>query len=246
MLPEELINLTPRLLAAIVVGYLLGSIPFAYLVARLKGVDIFATGSRRAGTANVFWHVGRYRGMLVFAGDVIKGSAAVVVAWMLGVPELMGVLAGSAAIAGHWKSIFTGFKGGDGMVVLVGVTVAYLSWFMLVGIAAGMVAVILFRRSPFRSSLGIIWSYASLLAFNTLYGADWAVMLSLTALALVVITHNILTHADHRPDTVLAIIDDDLLMDATPDILNEVARLNEDQILNQIIPPDEKSGDAVC
>lgn len=71
-------------------------------------------------------------------------------------------------------------------------------------------------------------------------------MLSLTALALVVITHNILTHADHRPDTVLAIIDDDLLMDATPDILNEVARLNEDQILNQIIPPEEKSGDAVC
>ena len=241
MLPEELINLMPRLLAAIVVGYLLGSIPFAYLVARLKGVDIFATGSRRAGTANVFWHVGRYRGMLVFAGDVIKGSAAVVVAWMLGVPELMGVLAGSAAIAGHWKSIFTGFKGGDGMVVLVGVSLAYLGWFMLIGVGVGFASVLVFRRSVFRSSIGIFLGYGVMLTLNEVIDhRGLEVMLALTALAMVVITHNILTNADHRPEVVPATQIDEMLIEDTREILGEAARLSEDAIIRQVIDNDDE------
>ena len=244
MLFDDLIVLLPRVLAAALVGYLLGSIPFAYLVARLKGVDIFATGSRRAGTANVFWHVGRYRGMMVFACDVLKGAAAVYVAWMLGSHELLGLVAGTAAIAGHWKSIFTGFKGGDGMVVLVGVSLAYLNWFILIGIAVGIVFVLLFRRSPFRSSIGIFLGYGVMLALNQIIshrGLD--VMLGLTALALVVITHNILTHADHRAEAEPSAIDPDLLLiEDTRDVLNEAAELSEDAILRQVIPQDDEEG----
>ena len=239
MVFDELIALAPRLLAAALVGYLLGSIPFAYLVARLKGVDIFATGSRRAGTANVFWHVGRYRGMLVFACDAVKGAVAVVVSGMLGAPELAGILAGMAAIAGHWKSLFTGFRGGDGMVVLVGVSLAYLSWFILVGIAVGMVSVLVFRRSPFRSSIGIFLGYAVMTALNTLYGVGWEIMFSLTALAMVVITHNVLTHADHRPETDAPARAADLLIEDRPEVLNEAAGLSEDAILREVIPPDD-------
>ncbi len=237
---DDLLPLIPRVLAAALVGYLLGSIPFAYLVARLKGVDIFATGSRRAGTANVFWHVGRRRGMLVFACDIIKGAVAVVVAWMLGVPELAAIVAGAAAIAGHWKSIFTGFRGGDGMVVLVGVCLAYLNWYVLVGIAAGIVTVLLFRRSAFRSSIGIFLGFGAMLALNTLRGHDWAVMFGLTALAMVVVTHNILTNSDHRPDKAAA-IDPDLLIEDRPEILGEAARLSEEAILLDVLPPDEES-----
>ena len=236
---DEIIPLIPRVLAAALVGYLLGSIPFAYLVARLKGIDIFATGSRRAGTANVFWHVGRRRGMLVFACDAVKGAVAVVVAWMLGAPELWGLVAGIAAIAGHWKSLFTGFKGGDGMVVLVGVSLAYLSWYIMVGIVVGFVAVLLFRRSVFRSSIGIFLGFGAMLALNTLRGEDWSVMLGVTALAMVVITHNILTHADHRPETHAA-ADDELLIEDRPEILGEAARLSEEAILREVIPPDDE------
>ena len=236
---DAIIPLIPRVLAAALVGYLLGSVPFAYLVARLKGIDIFATGSRRAGTANVFWHVGRRRGMLVFACDVIKGALAVVVAWMLGVPELWGLVAGTAAIAGHWKSLFTGFKGGDGMVVLVGVSLAYLSWYIMVGIVVGCVSVLLFRRSAFRSSIGILLGFAAMLALNTLHGENWAVMLGLTTLAMVVITHNVLTHADHRPETDAA-EDDELLIEDRPEILGEAARLSEEAILREVIPPDDE------
>lgn len=243
MLFDDLIVLLPRVLAAALVGYLLGSIPFAYLVARLKGVDIFATGSRRAGTANVFWHVGRYRGMMVFACDALKGAAAVYVAWMLGSHELLALVAGAAAIAGHWKSIFTGFKGGDGMVVLVGVSLSYLNWFILVGIAVGIIFVLLFRRSVFRSSIGIFLGYGVMLALNQVIshrGLD--VMLGLTALALVVIAHNILTHADHRPETEPSVIDPDLLIEDTRDVLSEAAGLSEDAILRQVIPQDDEEG----
>lgn len=244
MLIDEIVALAPRMLAAILVGYLLGSIPFAYFVARLKGVDIFATGSRRAGTANVFWHVGRYRGMLVFACDGVKGLIAVYVAWMLGAPEPAAVAAGLAAVAGHWKSVFTGFKGGDGMVVLVGVSLAYLNWYILVGIGVGIVSVLLFRRSPFRSSLGIALGFAAMLALNTLRGVDWAVMLSLTALAMVVVTHNVLTHADHRPETAQPSRKDEVLIEDAPAVLTEAAHLNEDAILNQVIAAEDGDGDA--
>ena len=158
---------------------------------------------------------------------------------MLGVPDLAAMVAGAAAIAGHWKSIFTGFKGGDGMVVLVGVSLAYLNWYILVGIAVGIVTVLLFRRSVFRSSIGIFLGFGAMLALNTLRGHDWAVMFGLTALAMVVITHNILTHADHRPEKV-ADIDPDILIEDRPEVLGEAARLSEEAILLDVLPPDEE------
>ena len=164
---------------------------------------------------------------------------AVVVAWMLGVPELWGMVAGIAAIAGHWKSLFTGFKGGDGMVVLVGVSLAYLSWYIMVGIGVGFVSVLLFRRSAFRSSIGIFLGFGAMLALNTLHGENWAVMLGLTALAMVVITHNVLTHADHRPETAPA-ADSEILIEDRPEILDEAAMLSEEAILREVIPPDDE------
>ena len=66
------------------------------------------------------------------------------------------------------------------------------------------------------------------------------VMLGLTALALVVIAHNILTHADHRPEKVQAAIDPDLLIADIPEVHTEAAELSEDAILRQVIPPDDE------
>ena len=126
------------------------------------------------------------------------------------------------------------------MVVLVGVCLAYLNWYVLVGIAVGIVTVLLFRRSAFRSSIGIFLGFGAMLAFNTLRGHDWAVMFGLTALAMVVVTHNILTNSDHRPDKAAA-IDPDLLIEDRPEILGEAARLSEEAILLDVLPPDEES-----
>ena len=198
---EELV-LIQRLLAAIVVGYLFGSIPLAHLVARRHGIDIFATGSTRAGTANVFWNISRWKGILVFAGDAAKGYLAIEFARLLGVPDSALILAGGAAVAGHWKSIFTRFKGGDGMVTLLGVTVALTPMLSPIGIAIGIGAVLLTRRSPFRSSLGIIACYSVLLVLSQSLGyfsSERILVMELSVLALLVIFHNVLIHRRRAP-----------------------------------------------
>ena len=121
-------------------------------------------------------------------------------------------------------------------------SLGYLSWFILIGIAVGILFVLLFRRSAFRSSIGIFFGYGVMLAVNQAIGhRDWETMMGLTALALVVITHNILTHADHRPEKVPAAIDPDLLIADTPEVHSEAAELSEEAILRQVIPQDDES-----
>ncbi|MDE2938378.1 MAG: glycerol-3-phosphate acyltransferase [Chloroflexota bacterium] len=191
------IALIQSLLASIVVGYLLGSIPLAHLAARRRGIDIFNTGSTRAGTANVFWNISRKNGILVFAGDAFKGLLAVKIASLLGVPDNALIIAGGAAVAGHWKSIFTRFRGGDGMVTLAGVTLALTPVLFLMGIAVGVATVYVSRRSAFRSSLGITACFGLLLIVSqTLpyFYADRLFVLELSVLALLVIFHNVLIH----------------------------------------------------
>ena len=198
---EELL-LVQSLIAAIIVGYLLGSIPLAHLFARRRGIDIFATGSTRAGTANVFWNISRRNGIMVFTGDAFKGLLAVVIARLLEVPDNALILAGGAAVAGHWKSIFTRFKGGDGMVTLLGVTVALTPVLAVMGVVIGIFAVLLTRRSPFRSSLGILACFLVLLVMSQsldYFQSERLAVLELSVLALLVIFHNVVIHRLHAP-----------------------------------------------
>ncbi|MFP6636392.1 MAG: glycerol-3-phosphate acyltransferase [Dehalococcoidia bacterium] len=172
-----------KVIAAVLVGYLLGSIPFALIAARLRGVDIFSTGSQMAGTANVFWNVGRRTGTLVFIGDVAKGSAAVIIAQMLDVSSLLVLSAGGAAIFGHWKSLFAGFRGGDGMASLMGVTLAVIPSMALLGIATGFAVILVTRRSIWRSSWGIAACFTVLIGLSLYYKVDQEMVLGLTGLA---------------------------------------------------------------
>jgi glycerol-3-phosphate acyltransferase PlsY len=190
-MPFEDYVLAQKLLASILVGYLLGSVPFAHLAARLKGVDIFSTGNRRAGTANVFWNVSRKVGVLVFIADVAKGSLAVTIAGQLGLQGPWLVLAGGASVAGHWKSVFTGFKGGDGMATLMGVTLTLTPVLALAGIAAGFVTVVLSWKSNFRSAGGIATCFTVLLALSLFFPEHRDLVFSLAALAVLVLCHNL-------------------------------------------------------
>ena len=220
---DELL-LIQKLLASIIIGYLLGSIPFAHLVARRKGIDIFATGSTRAGTANIFWNISRRNGLMVFTGDIAKGWLAVLFAKLLGVPDEALILAGGAAVAGHWKSIFTRFRGGDGMVTLLGVTLYLVPWLTFLGVAVGVGTLILTRRYHFRSSLGITVCYTVLIMvsqFLPYFHKDRLEVRELSVLALLVIFHNVFIHRRHAPLLSAApedLVDaDDLDLDFDPD-----------------------------
>jgi len=92
---------------AIVCGYLLGSIPSAYLAARIKkGIDIRNVGSRTVGALNVYYEVGLAAGILVLLVDIGKGIAAVLLARWLGVDLVFQLLACLAAVLGHIFPVF--------------------------------------------------------------------------------------------------------------------------------------------
>ena len=71
-------------------------------------------------------------------GDGARGAAGVVDAWALGGPPALIMVAGGAAVVGHWKSVFTGFRGGDGMAPLMGVALALIPALAVLGVAAGL------------------------------------------------------------------------------------------------------------
>ena len=129
-------------------AYLLGSLPFAVLVARRAGVDIFEVGTANPGASNVFRKIGRVYGAVVFALDILKGVVAVLVGMLLGCPEILLPLAGSFAIVGHWLPIFMRFKGGAGLATGLGVGVALLGWWGLIPTAAGLTALPFIKDGP--------------------------------------------------------------------------------------------------
>jgi len=102
---------------AIIIGYLLGSIPSAYIVTRLvKGKDIRQLGGGNVGGLNVFREVGPWPALAAGIADVGKGTVAVAIAyWLLAVPPLFVLLAGLAAVIGHNWMVFLKFSGGKGM-----------------------------------------------------------------------------------------------------------------------------------
>ena len=102
-------------------GYVFGSISFAALVSKAKGIDVFKVGTTNPGAANVYRQVGKRYGILVWALDTIKGIVPMVVSDVLGQPLIVIAAVGASAIAGHCFSIFLKFKGGKGAATMGGV-----------------------------------------------------------------------------------------------------------------------------
>jgi glycerol-3-phosphate acyltransferase PlsY len=115
---------------ALAIGYFLGAVPFAVIVARRYGVNILREGSGNPGATNVKRVCGKFAGNLVFTLDVLKGALAAAWPWFagqLGVETLAGTvlvntqIAGFAgAVLGHCFSVFLRFKGGKGVAVSAG------------------------------------------------------------------------------------------------------------------------------
>ncbi len=126
--------MSPLLTAALLWGasYLIGAIPFGYLIARMKGVDLFKAGSGNIGATNVGRTLGRKYGLLVFTLDFLKGSgpvAAVVplarshgpdAETALGSPDALRVGAALLAFLGHLFPVYLGFRGGKGVATGAG------------------------------------------------------------------------------------------------------------------------------
>lgn len=106
---------------SVLLGYLAGSVPFAFLLARRVGIDVRVAGSGNVGAANVLRTTGTGRAIAVMALDAAKGAGAVLAVHLAAGGASIAVLAGAAAIVGHIYPVWLRFHGGKGIAVAAGV-----------------------------------------------------------------------------------------------------------------------------
>jgi glycerol-3-phosphate acyltransferase PlsY len=152
-----------NIVIAVLIGYLLGSIPSAYLVGRLrKGIDIREVGSRNMGAMNVFYQVGSIEAVLVTLVDLGKGVGAILlVRWLSGSPlvspfDLLTGIAGTAAVIGHIFPVFLKFRGGKGAATAIGILIFLMPWAVPFLFAVFAIALLLTRNPTFSYSLLLI------------------------------------------------------------------------------------------
>ena len=110
--------------AAVLTGYLFGSIPFGLVLARLRGLDIREHGSGNIGATNVARNLGKKLGLLVLLLDAAKGALPVLAARWLGLEPSVIAAVAWAAIAGHCFPVWLRFRGGKGVATTLGALVA--------------------------------------------------------------------------------------------------------------------------
>jgi len=116
----------PYFWIAVVIGYLLGSIPFGLLLTRLAGHgDVRSIGSGNIGATNVLRTGNKLLAGLTFLGDTLKGTAAVLVGGALAGP-VGAMIGGLSAFIGHLAPVWLGFRGGKGVSTYLGVTLGLL------------------------------------------------------------------------------------------------------------------------
>ncbi len=149
---------------AIVLGYLLGSIPTAYIATRIAtGKDIRQLGGGSVGGLNTYREAGVIPALAVGIVDIGKGAAAVAIAhWLLDVPQLFVMLAGLAAVIGHMWMIFLKFTGGRGMGATFGALAVlmpiYGYWYgFLILLAVVAVPFVITRNVALAMGIGLLF-----------------------------------------------------------------------------------------
>ena len=168
---------------AVLLAYLAGSVPFAYLLARRAGIDVRRVGSGNVGAANVMRTTGTARAVLVMALDVAKGAAAVVVAQaaMGGAP--VAAVTGTAAVVGHIYPVWLRFRGGKGVATAAG------AFGVLTPLAIGPAAAI-FVATVWASryiSLGSVMAAVALAPLAWTTGAPAAAVAAAAAVGVLVV-----------------------------------------------------------
>ena len=188
----------------VAISYLLGTISFGYIVGKDAGVDIRDTGSGNIGTTNALRTLGIKAGILTFVGDLLKALIPTLCATYLSVAVfgdsndlsyVVGLIAGLGTVFGHNFPFWMKFKGGKGIAVTAGVTVAVSlshSWFWIVAFLVFVVIVLLTGYVSLGSLCVPAWAlptYAILFERNNEY---FVVILIISFLFTVLMTSTVL------------------------------------------------------
>lgn len=157
----------------IIIGYLIGSIPFGLVVGRIRGIDIRKAGSGNIGATNIFRTLGTVPAIIVFLLDLLKGTLAVYIASIL-LPaspvflskEFYIVISGVAAIIGHMCPAYLGFKGGKGAATSLGVLLGIAPDLFVVAMIYVVIAIAVTRYVSVTSITGVLLLAILMFAFN--------------------------------------------------------------------------------
>lgn len=170
----------------VLLGYLAGSVPFAFLLARGAGIDVRIAGSGNVGAANVLRTTGTWRAVAVLGLDVAKGALAVAVAYSSNAGAATAAVTGAAAVVGHIYPVWLRFHGGKGVAVAAGAFAVLTP--AATAVACGLFLVIVWATRFI--SLGSIAATVALPPAAWLTGAPAAVVATATATAgLIVFRH---------------------------------------------------------
>ncbi len=150
-------------------AYLVGSVPFSFLVVRgLKGIDVRSVGSGNPGATNALRAVGALPALAVLALDFGKGVAPVAAGIWLGAPPAVLAAAGVAAVGGHVFPLFLGFSGGKGVATAAGALAALAPLAAAASMAVFLVVVAWTRFVSLGSILGVALAPAFIALFGRL------------------------------------------------------------------------------
>ena len=137
-------------------GYLLGSVPTAYIVVRMGlGRDIRNLGSGNVGATNAFQQAGAPAGILVLMADTVKGVLAVLAPIWAGAPHWTMFVTTTLVLAGHNWPVFLNFRGGKGVAVIFGASLSLVPWLTLAALAPAVLVIARLRNVTTGAALGI-------------------------------------------------------------------------------------------
>src|SRR5580700_5351267 len=178
-------SLMPDYAAALVFGYLCGSIPFGVILTRLAGApDLRSIGSGNIGATNVLRTGRKGLAAATLLGDVLKGTVAVVVGSYYG--ESLAIAAALGAFLGHLFPVWLGFKGGKGVATFIGLLLGFGAWIALLGFCVIWLGVAFASRY---SSLAALIASAATPAILWAHGDRQLAALFLALAALLWIMH---------------------------------------------------------
>ena len=194
------ITLDTFVLAA-VIAYAMGAIPVAYTIGRINGINVFQVGSRQAGATNIWREVSRKQGVIVIAIDAIKGVSAILIARYMGLEGTELLVPTAAAVARHWNSRSTKFRGGDGVVTLMGASLGIAPITVFLGLTVGTITACIMHKKLNHPSLwgGIVGFIVFItLSFRPDSNIDPTGVYGLTGLGVAIMLHSIYFHKRHK------------------------------------------------
>ena len=181
----------------IITSYLVGSIPFSYLAARSRGIDLRKHGTQQVGGGNLWRTTSRKLGLTVGVWDFFKGILMVLIASRLGLDAGQQLAVGLAAVVGHNWPVFLRFHGGRGIATSLGVIIIMplvndtSPWVTVAFFAIGIAVVVFTRRTPVPVLVGMV----TLPVASAVFQEPLSVTMGYLAMVLIVIIKRLTAQA---------------------------------------------------